>query len=267
MKILCPTDFSRASVNAAEWIVKYLDNAGGGGIVLYHSINIHGRAGMFAVMSELYEEKAADDMKVLVERLSKISDKVKFSTHISTLDPKEAIARFANKGKYNFIVMGTKGLTALKNITVGSVTAYLLNHSKVPVLAIPENKDFIRLKSVVIGVDDQVVQHINIVRPLIKMVQTANAKLHMVHVRQRGDSFWQYDPGLDVYFSDLDYEYKSLEYDDSVAETLTEYADDIDADMLVMIHRKRNWLERLFRRSHTKEELFELETPLLVLPG
>lgn len=265
MKVLCPTDFSPTSINACKWIVTYLDKMGGGTIKLVHCINIKRRAGLYVSMHETLKEKAETDIKQLKEELSKISDKVSFKHSISHDNPKEGAVYLTKKGHFDLVVVGTKGMTALKELTVGSVTQYLINNSPIPVLAIPENIDYFRLKSVVIGVDSKIVTEENIVKPLIDLVKFTGAKLDMVHVRQKGEPFIEYDPGMDIYFSDLDYKYSSLEMDDSVAETLTEYAEDINADMLVMIHRKRNWLERLFKKSHTKEELYEIETPLLVL--
>ena len=265
MKVLCPTDFSYTSINACKWIVKYLDQMGGGTVKLVHCINIQRRAGLYTSMNDTLREKAEMDIKQLKAELRKISDKVAFKHSISHADPKSGALYLTQNGHFDLVVVGTKGLTALKNLTVGSVTEYLINHSPIPVLAIPNNIDYFRLKSVVIGVDSKVVSDMDTVKPLIDLVKFTGARLDMVHVRQKGDPIIEYDPGMDIYFSDLDYRYKSLELDDTVAETLTEYADDIDADMLVMIHRKRNWLERLFKKSHTKQELFEIETPLLVL--
>lgn len=265
MKVLCPTDFSPTSVNACKWIVSYLDRMGGGTVKLVHCINIQRRAGLYVQMNEVLREKAELDIKKLEKELGELSNKVAFKHSISHDDPKSGALYLTKNGHFDLVVVGTKGLTALKDLTFGSVTQYLINNSPIPVLAIPENIDYFRLKSVVIGVDSQLVADENIVKPLIDLVKFTGAKLDMVHVRQKGDPILEYDPGMDIYFKDLDYRYRSLEMDDSVAETLTEYAEDIDADMLVMIHRKRNWLDRLFKKSHTKEELFEIETPLLIL--
>ena len=49
-------------------------------------------------------------------------------------DPAEEIARRADSGQFDMIVMGTHGHTALANLVMGSVARGVLARSKVPVL-------------------------------------------------------------------------------------------------------------------------------------
>lgn len=48
----------------------------------------------------------------------------------------EAIAKFADQGKFDLIVMGSHGHSALANLVMGSVTTQVLAHSKTPVLLV-----------------------------------------------------------------------------------------------------------------------------------
>ena len=48
----------------------------------------------------------------------------------------ESIARFADSGKFNLIIMGSHGHGALVNLVMGSVATQVLAHSKVPVLLV-----------------------------------------------------------------------------------------------------------------------------------
>ena len=267
MKVLCPTDFSKASVNASKWLAHFLSDYEESKVHLLHCVNIRSRAGMFLKMDKIFIDRAEEDMNQLIEELKSISNNVTFTSSVVVYDPKTYITTYAQNHDFDLIVTGTKGLTALKDMTIGSVTQYIVNNSNISVLAIPDEIDYKKIKSIVIGVDDRLVAGERVTKPLIEICKKTGAKLWMVHVRKKGDSPFEYDPGLDIYFRELNYEYKALEYDESVAETLTEYCDDVDADMLCMIHRQRNWLENLMHRSFTKSELFKIETPLLVLHG
>ena len=40
----------------------------------------------------------------------------------------------------------------------------------------------------------------------------------------------------------------------------------IDADMLVMVPHKHEWLERLFKKSETKDMIFHARIPILIIP-
>ncbi|MBT8230728.1 MAG: universal stress protein [Bacteroidia bacterium] len=265
MKILCPIDFSQASVNAVKWIVQFLDYLGEGEVHLLHTVNAQRRSGLFVPLDEMFMEKANVAVAQLIESMRKISDKVKFSSEVVVADPKRYIVALSKRKIYDWIVTGTKGLTALKNITVGSVTEYIIEHSDNIILAIPEEASFDEFKVMVLGVDDQILDDGQILDPVKNLCNLFDARLYMVHVRRKDDSVFEYDPALDIYLEDVNYEYKALEYENSVAETITEYCEYVKADMLIMIHRKKNWLERLFVRSITKSELFEIKTPLLIL--
>jgi len=267
MKVLCPTDFSRTSVNAIQWIGNYLHSNGGGTIVLFHGAGIQKRAGMFVDMTELLIGRAEDDLAQLEDALKGISDRVNIEKFITLRDAKSTIAKYAGKNDFDLIVVGTKGMTALKELTVGSVTSYLIDHSDVPVLAIPDEVDYFPLRSVILGVNDQPVKGEAVVSLLVEFLKTSGASLNMVHVKEEGEDPIEYDPSLDLFFEGVDYQYKSLTSSGSVVETLSDFAFTVEADMPVMIHQKRTWWQRLYRVSNTKSELFDLEKPLLVLPA
>ena len=48
----------------------------------------------------------------------------------------ETIAKFAASGKFDLLVMGSHGHSALANLVMGSVTTQVLAHSTVPVLLV-----------------------------------------------------------------------------------------------------------------------------------
>jgi nucleotide-binding universal stress UspA family protein len=50
--------------------------------------------------------------------------------------PGEQIARAANAGKFDMVVMGSHGHSALGNLVMGSVATQVLAHCEVPVLLV-----------------------------------------------------------------------------------------------------------------------------------
>jgi len=50
--------------------------------------------------------------------------------------PGEEICRYARAGGYDLIIMGRRGLGRLQEILLGSVSEYVLRHSKIPVLIV-----------------------------------------------------------------------------------------------------------------------------------
>lgn len=48
----------------------------------------------------------------------------------------ETIAQYADEGKFDLLIMGSHGHSALGNLVMGSVTTQVLAHSKLPVLLV-----------------------------------------------------------------------------------------------------------------------------------
>ncbi len=56
--------------------------------------------------------------------------------HFEVGQPGETIARYAQEGQFDLIVMGSHGHGRLANLMLGSVTTAVLSHCKVPVLLV-----------------------------------------------------------------------------------------------------------------------------------
>ena len=267
MKLLCPIDFSDSSINAAKWAGNYLMDKGGDHEVLFfHCINQVRRANMFVSMNDIMREKAENDFELLLAEIRAKFPEVKFSSYISLSDPKDIIPEYAEKHDFDLIIIGTRGLSTIKELTVGSVANHLFNNSKVPVMAIPVNSEFQGIKSVVLGMDSDNLLSKQTLEPLIGLVQRTGAKIYMTHIQEIDDPIIEYDPSYDLFLEGIDRGFVRLNKDKNIADTLTEFNQEINSDVLCMISHKRTWLQRLFNRSALKEELFILNTPLLVLP-
>ena len=62
--------------------------------------------------------------------------KVKFEGKIISGVPAQAITKFAEKQKFDIIVIGARGLSGAKSVFLGSVSNHILHSSKLPVLVV-----------------------------------------------------------------------------------------------------------------------------------
>lgn len=62
---------------------------------------------------------------------------VPFDTVVELGDPADVILRIADQG-YDAIVVGTRGLSGLREMVMGSVSQKIVQNSKVPVLVVPK---------------------------------------------------------------------------------------------------------------------------------
>lgn len=59
--------------------------------------------------------------------------RVAFQDERVVAEPAEAIVRHAQKGRFDLIVMGSRGQSALKGLLLGSVTSKVIAHCEIPV--------------------------------------------------------------------------------------------------------------------------------------
>ena len=265
MKILCPIDFSSVSVKAAGWIARFLNDVGGGEMTLLHAMETQHRSTMFSHMDDVLKENALTDIQKLEDEIKKLAPDVKVDHHIIRSEPKEYIVSYARHNHYDWIVTGTKGLTALKDVTVGSVTEYCIKESAKPVMTIPDHIQYRPVKTIVMGIDNKLIQNKEILAPVYSICNVFDATLRLVHIQNDENDSLNHDPSFEEFFNQVNYEIESVPKEGTISETLSKYAQENDADILCMIHHRTNWFQELFKRSITKSELFDIDRPLLVL--
>ena len=83
--------------------------------------------GLFEKQAKQVIEKAEEDFKGFCGSLS---------TMVKTGDPAQVIIETIEEEKPDLVVIGSKGLTGIKKVVVGSVSNKVLNHTAVPILVV-----------------------------------------------------------------------------------------------------------------------------------
>lgn len=265
MKILCPIDFSNSAVNAANWVGEFLNGISGGQMTLLHCMNVRGRSEMFLRVDDIFLDSAKKDMNTLTKELETKFPNVSISNLIVKSDPKSFVAVHAEKKNFDLIVTGTKGLTALKEMTIGSVTESLIKKSNVPILVIPHGFTYKPVKKICFSVDNKAVWDDTTVAVLNKIAALNKAHIDMIHIKENKDELVEYDLRLDRYLENNSSEYHVISHAKSLLKTVNHFIQENNSGMLAMIHRRKGFFESLFHESITKLELFKLELPFLVL--
>ena len=87
-----------------------------------------------AVLKAHYDEEAEKVFKPIRTFLGKQGVQATYAAKVGHAG--ETIASFADKGKFDLLVMGSHGHGALATLVMGSVTTQVLAHCKVPVLIV-----------------------------------------------------------------------------------------------------------------------------------
>lgn len=140
-KILVPVDFSDHSARALEAAMA-LARTFGAELHLLHcyQINVGAISPYGIVLPESFER---DVREAALTRLAEWRDKVSaegipVEEHITPQFPSEAIVQKAEELPADLIVMGTRGLTGLKHVLLGSVAERTLRLAPCPVLTVKE---------------------------------------------------------------------------------------------------------------------------------
>jgi len=133
-RVLAAVDGSRSSDRAVTYLINEVKHGGPAEVHLLHVRREFDRRKLSAVSRLLYELQA-DESDSVLESARRLLDAaaVPCVTHTDTGDPATAIARCATANGCDEIVMGTRGLSAVENLLLGTVTMKTLHISDVPI--------------------------------------------------------------------------------------------------------------------------------------
>ena len=140
MKMLVATDGSKNALHAVKYAIQLLGRMSEGGsitlisvhddVALRHARRFGGKDAVADYLRELSEQDLADSRKAL-DKAGVSHDMIIRTGHVAT-----EIVEAAERGKFDLLVMGSKGRSALKDLLIGSVAKRVAEISRVPVLLV-----------------------------------------------------------------------------------------------------------------------------------
>jgi nucleotide-binding universal stress UspA family protein len=140
MKLLVATDGSKNALRAVKYAARLLEKLADAGsitlisvhddVALRHARRFVGKQAVEDYLRELSEQDLVDARKALDEA-GIAHDMIIRTGHVAT-----EIAEAAARGKFDLLVLGSKGRTALKDLLIGSVAKRVAELSTIPVLLV-----------------------------------------------------------------------------------------------------------------------------------
>ena len=259
--ILVPTDFSPVSLNALHYAAAFCAEQDYKLYILnvMHVPAIDANAGIELSETLMQNERSKTEkkMKLIQDELAQQSS-IQTETRCLFGLGSDVIVEQAQELDIDYIFMGTSGESGMLSTLLGSVTLSVSRKSKVPVLAIPENAQFKGFNYIVFGNDhkEKLESNIDAISNLNKGLDT---KVAIVSVEPGSEEYSE-----EVIFDKANFKEVSI-WSKSVSSGIQEYLETEEADMLVLKHHERNFIQELFQKSTTKELLMECTVPLLIL--
>lgn len=274
--ILLPTDFSDNSWNAIRYALSMFKKKA----CSFHILTVNIIPSFSGAQSNVQfnQEKlrrnilrqSETDLQHLLKRIHKHlpDDNHKFNTVAVYGSFIDTVQRMVVKHKIELIVMGTKGATGLKKIIVGSNTAAIISKVDCPLLAVPENARYKKLREIAFATDFKVAYNHKMLDTLKEVVTLTKTPLIILNVLEKekdlNDEQTLNKEFLTDYFKDLESNFYTLSKS-GVEEAVQCFAESRDIDIIVMLAKNRSFLQKILIRPTVQHFSYHLDIPFLVL--
>ena len=277
--ILVPTDFSPNANKALDYAAELAKLGNAEIILLYVTGLSHASLNENVILQEDYDrdlmEKTHRQLELLAQAAREVAG-IKVTHQVYNGFVEEAIKECAAKNKADLVVMGTVGDAAAKEKLFGSITAAVIGHSDIPVLAIPLLFEWTPPENILLAMNDfyeapqavdtvfKIATLFNI--PVLITVFTDEAKAEaIVYLDNRRNieifckAQKQLYPGLLIDAAPV--------YGDDFEHAIESFIANKNVSMLAMLTHKRNFIQSIFHRSMTKKMSYHTDIPLLSIPA
>ena len=260
-RILVPIDFSEISMNALKYAIEMFK----GQPLTVTLANFYGtpKGGAFLMknIDSVLEKEARQSMDKLLNEIEETYGDVSFIPKIVQADASSTICDMGNSGKYDYIVMGTKGASGLKEVFMGSVAGAVIAGTSAPVLVVPADYVFKPASEVLMTVGKDPIDN-GVFEPLIEVLKITGDQLKILHVLSKSDKDMDVPLGK---LAELATEEEYIIGTGNLNNDLNSFIIKDDAQLLCMVRTKKGFFNRLFGESVTLKQTFNSPIPLLVL--
>lgn len=273
--ILVPTDFSAVSAHAFDFAYQ-LALANQGSIKLVHvshpSFDTMNPMGTYVPGS--FEEIKRKQLTEFLgaanhrNRVNPATEPIPVSTEVAIGFATEEIIRMSKEPGIDMVIMGTTGEGGFLNKLVGSVSSRVAQQAWAPVMLIPKKFKAKKFKNILYASNNQAIDEV-MIREMVDFAVFHQANIHLLHVREKNKAEFKVAKSIFEEIAvnsapNLCYSYTIVE-SQSAFKGIQTYIKKHEIDLLSMVTSHRGFVEDLFHKSLTKQMVFKLDIPLLVL--
>lgn len=260
--ILVPLDFSEVAQNALGHALKVAD-VYKNEITLLHIMDEGNFIGnLFGGNNNAELVKEAIDMKLdkIIAESNKQYPSIKINKLIESGKIYKVITSIANDGNYDSIIMGTNGASGLQQIT-GSNASRVINYAKVPVVVVKEKSIGNGYEKIVLPID-LTRESRQKVRWAVHVAKKFHSTIHVIYENTTNEEFRNRIHAVINQTQDIldtngaKYILRGLEedkYPDSFAEDTLAYANEIDADLIMIMSQQEKGFNEFLLGSYAQQ--------------
>ncbi len=268
--IVVATDFSPAALNATNYAADMaLDiNAR---LFLFHvyqlPLSVSDTPIVLLSVEELKEsaETKLAQLKNDIEHIT--SGKVEILTEARMGNLSDELEDLCSTQEAFVVVMGTKGHSTMERVLFGSSTLSVIKHITWPVIGVPLGKEYTPgIRKIGLACDFEAIRESTPVQGIRNFVKTFNAELHVLNVDYENRHFKPETPMqselLHRELEDMKPTYHYIENRD-IEDGINEFAETNNLDIIITIPKKHKRIGGLFKKSSTKQLVFESHVPVM----
>jgi nucleotide-binding universal stress UspA family protein len=270
--IIVPTDFSPVAMNALRYALD-MARAIDARIILLNTYQVpvsYSDAPVSPVTTisiddiKIASEQRLADLNQEVARISGGSAKVNTEARLgNTVDTLEEMC---SSLKPFAVVMGSHGSTGIERMIMGSTTLSVIRNLRHPVIVVPPGTSYKEIKKIGLACDFKDVVETIPVDYIKAIVNEFDAELYVLNVNPEGESYDANTPlesaWLDSLLGDIKPNYYFLQRDD-IVEGINEFSEKHNLDVVIVIPKKHNLLEKIFHKSRSKELVRNAHIPIV----
>ncbi|WP_407556852.1 universal stress protein [Winogradskyella sp. 4-2091] len=261
-KIIVPVDFSEHSEFALEAAASLAQKFNSELIVL-HMLELSNA--IISSSSDALSQEAVFYLKLAEQKFDDFLDKpflkdIELTPIVKHFKVWSEVNDVAKEHNADLIVMGSHGVSGIKEVLVGSNTEKVVRHSDIPVLVVKHNPILFDFDNVVFASDFTE----EAIKPYLRAKSTfdkLNAKLHLVYVNSPDGNFLsssEIDKKIAEFLEKADGDLNSLNAvnvvsDYSVEKGILNFANVIGADVIAVATHGRKGLSHFFEGSVSED--------------
>lgn len=267
--IVVATDFSPVALNAAHYATE-MAMAINADILLLHVCQLpvtYGEAPAVINEGDMIKDAESDLNQLKDQLLTKANNKVTISTEVSLGFFLHELKNICEQVNPYAVIMGCQGTTSADHLLQGSHAAQAVKHLLWPVITVPPAAGFSTIKKIALACDFNRVADTIPLDEIKILVHDFNAELYVLNT---GNQI-SFDSGILYEFDVLKKMLAGLNpvchfiAGENIDEGILDYAEKNNIGLLLALPKRRNLLDNIFHKSHTKNMVLHSHVPVMVL--
>ncbi|MGB3143962.1 MAG: universal stress protein [Maribacter sp.] len=274
--ILIPTDFSENAWNALVYGISFFKKTP----CVFHIVHVSsmgtnatGEFIMYSspeILTQTILKESDEKLLKLLQKIEKLplNTRHEFKTLSLYGFLTDHLRKEVKEKGIDLIIMGTKGSSGLKAVSIGSNTGNVITKVPCTVLAVPEEATYQRPREIGFPSDFQTMYSSHILDTVKAILLTKEATLKFLYVSPKGEKMTDLQLNnkkvLIDYFKEIEPTFHKVT-GKKIDEAIECFTESRELDMLVMVAKNLNFLERILFKPTVEKISYHTNIPFLVI--